>query len=375
MAAKQLESWSAVDSFLIRNGLGQNDMADCYEFVKHHFPGSTIEVAACQGYCSLTFFVGDDTIVQFRPRTYKLDLLTVKAARKVYRTFAPQTTYVDTLPKSGLLVYTMSRLQGVSYKEFRTSSTMLRQPTEARATLCKNFAHFLSMGWNTKNTNIVSQGVIGSSLLPRIELLSKQLPLRFRPVARKILKNIDMVGSLPWVLTHGDIVASNIIIDAATGSLVGFVDWAEGEPLPFGVCLYGLEEILGEMTSTGFQYDKDAPYLRQTFWTELMSQIPELNQDPVMEAVKMARDLGVLLWHGIAFDDGAINRVVEEGRDIEEIRRLDAFLDIDASASSSASSSLSMCVTEESSSLSDECSRARFCDLRAGAPLVTNGSF
>ncbi|PQE16029.1 kinase-like domain protein [Rutstroemia sp. NJR-2017a WRK4] len=373
MAGKQIESGSAVDSFLVRNGLSQNDKADCYEFAEHHFPGSTIEVAGCQGYCSLTFFVGDDTIVQFRPRTYKLDLLTVKAAREVYRTFAPQTTYVDTLPKSGLLVYTMSRLQGVSYKEFRTSSTMLVRPTEARTTLCKDFAHFLSMGWRTKIDNVVSRGLIGSSLLSRLELLSKQLPLRFRPVARKILKNIDIVGRLPWVLTHGDIVASNIIIDAATGRLVGFVDWAEGEPLPFGVCLYGLEEILGEMTSAGFQYDEDAPYLRQIFWTELMSQIPELNQAPTMEAVKMARDLGVLLWHGIAFDDGAINRVVEEGRDIEEIRRLDAFLDIDASTSSS--SSLSMCVTEESSSLSDECSRARFYDQRAGALLVTNGSF
>ena len=48
----------------------------------------------------------------------------------------------------------------------------------------------------------------------------------------------------------------------------------------------------------------------------------------MLESVKLARDLGVLLWHGIAFDDGAINRVVQEGRDIEEIHRLDAFLDL-----------------------------------------------
>ncbi|KAM3070729.1 hypothetical protein ACMFMF_008179 [Clarireedia jacksonii] len=284
----QVESWSAIDSFLIRNGLSQNDKTDCYEFIENNFPGSTIEVAGCQGYCSLTFFVGDDTIVQFRP---------------------------------------------------------------------------------------LSQGLIGSSLLSRIELLSKQLPLRFRPTARKILKSIDVIGSLPWVLTHGDIVASNIIINAGTGNLVGFVDWAEGEPLPFGICLYGLEEILGEMTSTGFRYDKDASLLRKIFWTELISQIPELSQNRVMDTVMMARDLGVLLWHGFAFDDGAINRVVEEDRDIEEIRRLDVFLDIDASASSLASSSPSELMTEGPSALRDERLRPWCCDLRAGSPLVTSASF
>ncbi|KAM3070309.1 hypothetical protein ACMFMG_010141 [Clarireedia jacksonii] len=362
----QVESWSAIDSFLIRNGLSQNDKTDCYEFIENNFPGSTIEVAGCQGYCSLTFFVGDDTIVQFRPRTFKLDLLTANAAREVYRTFAPQTTYVDTLPKSGLLVYTMNRLQGVSYKEFRTSTSILGNTLEARMTLCKNFAHFLSMGWERQNDYTVSQGLIGSSLLSRIELLSKQLPLRFRPTARKILKSIDVIGSLPWVLTHGDIVASN---------LVGFVDWAEGEPLPFGICLYGLEEILGEMTSTGFRYDKDASLLRKIFWTELISQIPELSQNRVMDTVMMARDLGVLLWHGFAFDDGAINRVVEEDRDIEEIRRLDVFLDIDASASSLASSSPSELMTEGPSALRDERLRPWCCDLRAGSPLVTSASF
>ena len=58
------------------------------------------------------------------------------------------------------------------------------------------------------------------------------------------------------------------------------------------------------------------------------NNIPELRLDTVLEAVKLSRDLGVLLWHGIAFDDGAIDRVVQEGRDIDEIHRLDAFLDL-----------------------------------------------
>jgi hypothetical protein len=68
--------------------------------------------------------------------------------------------------------------------------------------------------------------------------------------------------------------------------------------------------------------------MRALFWTELQRHLPELEQQSVLDAVKLARDLGVLLWHGIAFDNGAIDRVVQEDRDIEEVRRLDAFLDL-----------------------------------------------
>ncbi|EDN97681.1 hypothetical protein SS1G_12535 [Sclerotinia sclerotiorum 1980 UF-70] len=125
-----------------------------------------------------------------------------------------------------------------------------------------------------------------------------------------------------------------MIIDSLTQHLVGLVDWAEAEPLPFGTCFYGLEEILGEITPIGFNYHPHATYLRGVFWTELTIRIPELRNDSLMKRVRLARDLGVILWHGIAWDDGAINRVVVDGRkeDVDEIRRLDAFLDIAGNA-------------------------------------------
>ena len=153
--------------------------------------------------------------------------------------------------------------------------------------------------------------------------------MRFRSVARSVLEQLQRINALPWVLTHGDITPSNIMVNPLNGRLVGFVDWAEAELIPFGVGLYGLEELLGEMTPAGFQYDQDASALRDIFWSELSKQIPDLRQKQTLEAVKLARDLGVLLWHGIAFDNGAIDRVVEEGRDVEEICRLDAFLEFE----------------------------------------------
>ena len=56
-----------------------------------------------------------------------------------------------------------------------------------------------------------------------------------------------------------------ILVDPALCNLFGFVDWAEAERLPFGVCLYGLEEILGEMTPSGFLYRSDTAKLRYSF--------------------------------------------------------------------------------------------------------------
>lgn len=116
------------------------------------------------------------------------------------------------------------------------------------------------------------------------------------------------------------------MVDSANGELQGLVDWAEAERLPFGICFYGLEEILGEMSPRGFRYCSDASELREVFWTELVKCIPELRNDATLRAVKLSRDLGVLLWYGIAFDNGNIDRVVQEGRDVEEIQKLDAFL-------------------------------------------------
>ncbi|CAD6456523.1 3d533ba3-a691-4b94-8c45-bc9a493a8517-CDS [Sclerotinia trifoliorum] len=330
MSVKQgTDLLTPVNDFYIRNGLDQEDKLICHGFVRNAFPGKNIEEPACQGYCSLTFFVGDDIIVQFRPSQYKLNLLITHAARQIYGTFCPRTTYVTTLAKSGLLVYSMNRLSGVSYRDFRASNTALANSTTARATLCKDLAGFLAIGWHRRDFISLPFGIVGSSLTCRLQLLCRNLPSRFQPTANRILKNIQHIESLPWILSHGDILPSNMIINPLTQHLVGLVDWAEAEPLPFGTCFYGLEEILGEITPIGFHYHSDATDLREVFWTELTIRIPELKSDSLMKRVRLARDLGVLLWHGIAWDDGAINRVVVDGRkdDVDEIRRLDAFLD------------------------------------------------
>lgn len=318
---------SSVNDFFIRAGLTPQDRLDCYNFIERLYPAISWKQAPCQGYCSLTIFVNGDVVIQFRPDNYRLDVQMIEAAREVYGSFVPDTKYLATLPGSGLHVYAMNRITGASLKFLR------KMPAESynlehRARLCVDFAVFMSRAWHYGSIEKIPLGLVGRSIVSRLQCLSTELPVRFRPVAEQLLKHIPLIEALPWVLSHGDIVPGNIIVNPTSGELLGFVDWAEAERLPFGICLYGLEEILGQMTASGFRYDIRANELRGIFWDKLKSCIPELLQPANLKAVKLARDLGVLLWHGIAFDNGAIDRVVQEGKDVDEIRRLDAFLEL-----------------------------------------------
>jgi hypothetical protein len=317
---------ASIDRFFLRAGLATRERLRCDAFIRTRYPDEQITPVSGQGYCSLTVFVGDTLVVQFRPPLFQLDLRVAHAARDVYGPFAPDTRYLGTLP-SGLLAYSMSRIDGLSLQHWRRANPAA-QSTEQRRRLCRDFVGFLARAWHHQSRTDLPLGVVGLSLVSRLKALMTDLPVRFQSTARSLLRQLHRIEALPWVLSHGDIMAANMMVDPSSCRLIGLVDWAEAERLPFGVCFYGLEEILGEMTPSGFRLHPDSKDLRASFWEELKRQIPELQQSHVLEAVKLARDLGILLWHGIAFDNGAINRVVEEGRDVEEIQRLDAFLDL-----------------------------------------------
>ncbi|KAK3616150.1 hypothetical protein LTR56_026151 [Elasticomyces elasticus] len=137
---------------------------------------------------------------------------------------------------------------------------------------------------------------------------------------------------LPAVLTHGDLIPSNIHVSAESWRVEGYVDWAEAEQLPFGLCLYGLENLLGYTEKEGgtprFIYYSQAEELRATFWNALEQELPEVKSNDVRTAIDVARAAGILLWHGFAFDDGKLDRVVNAVDDAEELELLEAHLDL-----------------------------------------------
>jgi serine/threonine protein kinase len=315
---------ASIDEFFIRCGLDPRARLDCHVFADTFFPGKPITPTRTQGYCSYTVSIGD-YIVQFRPPKHKLDLNVALAAKIVFGTYAPSTNYNGTVSPHGLLVYIMKKMPGMSYKELTLQAPDLA--AKIRMRLCEDFAIFLAKAWHQRAEISLPLGMIGSSIKQRLEILYIELPPRFRPIVEHVISQYHLIEALPMVLAHGDIVPSNILLDPIDGHLFGLVDWAEAEMLPFGICLYGLEEILGHMTANNqFVYYADADQCRAAFWEKFRTEIPLLRDKKTFEAVLLSRELGILLWHGFAFDDGAINRVVEDGRDSQEICYLDTLL-------------------------------------------------
>lgn len=283
-----------------------------------------------------------------------------------------------------LIVYEMDLLPGVAYSTLLPSRSRLR-PTEdliARR-LIHSLAGFFAQSWVSKRLpawrlRLVSGGV-GSSLISRLEKLELGLPeIGLREIAGRVLMRVREGGleRLPLVLTHGDLLPSNLLVEAESGRLLGVVDWAEAQVLPFGMALYGVERALGYfsrrkdvgeeeeeevveeledeaveprtrprvdslysdsgLSTTGqkdekeeevvYVYYEQAAKLRTCFYDRLFELIPELAGEDMRTAMALAKDVGVLLWHGLAWDDGKIDRVINEKDDPAELALLKALL-------------------------------------------------
>ncbi|KXX79452.1 hypothetical protein MMYC01_203728 [Madurella mycetomatis] len=361
-----------------------NARSQCWCFAQSLYPSATLREAPTQGYCSYTLHLNDDTIIQFRPTRHQLDLDIASAARDTFGKLAPHVQLLDTIHVNDaddnrpnpLLVYSLSRIPGIPFSSLLSSFSAHNRPqppsTPAsvsaspspssydREPLIRSFARLHATSYSSALTPTspllpALKRRVGQTLRWRLEQMHAHLPARFRPVVKRVLGAlVDVESRLPWALTHGDLVPTNIMVDVDDDGddagqagdkggrggihLKGLIDWAEAEYLPFGVGLYGLEELLGTSSGAGsaggggdgsrypppgsiFTYFPDAARLRGVFWEELYGAIPELVTDAALRArVEDAR------LHGIAFDDGALDRVVRAGQDDEELQRLDLFV-------------------------------------------------
>ncbi|KAI1417544.1 hypothetical protein F5Y13DRAFT_59540 [Hypoxylon sp. FL1857] len=326
MADEPKDSGVSFTPFFDRCKLPASVKDDCDAFVRSRY-SQPARPAPFQGYCSYTVFVGEETVVQFRPLAHKLDIEIAKAACDVFGSVAPETEFVGELEGTGLYVFSMRRMPGVSLTDLRTE-TKFSQGRSQREQIVRDFVHLQAVSWaHARSNDSVQKKTVGASIRWRLELMAHKLPARFRGIAKSVLLSLTEIEALPWVLSHGDFLPSNIMVHPRSGKLLGLVDWTEGEFLPFGIGMYGLQELLGKDRDGHFVYYPEAKYLRKLFWTELFSSLPELSRDPKRVAlIRKAQILGILLWHGIAFDNGKLDRAVEEGKDDGEIERLDAFL-------------------------------------------------
>ncbi|QIW96280.1 hypothetical protein AMS68_001798 [Peltaster fructicola] len=229
----------------------------------------------------------------------------------------------------------MSLMPGVVYNVLQQRQRgVTSESIKKLERLIEGLADVFARSWHLSELSISANGRIGRSLRSRLLKLSVDLPdSGLRRLARQAILAVDngMLEQLPLVLTHGDLLPSNLVVDETTGELTGVIDWAEAEYLPFGLALYGLDHLLGVMSTSGqFVYYTQSELLRQLFWTRLIREVAALADARVLRAVMLARTVGVLLWHGYAWDDGKIERVVDAQRDAGELAYLRAFLQADS---------------------------------------------
>ena len=362
--------------FWNRFGLRLEDREFCLEALRHRYEDYEVDEYSEQGYCSYTLLVtppkvafgrentrhqataeveceGEPAlIVQLRPPQHALDLNIVRAASTAHPALAPTIEDLDLSLPRGIRAYEMRKVDGTPLSRLQQHGHSLDDSAGERlGRLITSFANFVAQSWHSpqkihyiartvradspmdERPSMLAQcrGKVGSTVMSRLERLAKELPDAYlRKRARETMHAIKRMGDYPVVLNHGDLIPSNILVDQNTWEITGLVDWAEAEYLPFGTCLYGLEHLLGTTSldlptsAPKWTYFNGATRLRELFWARLIDAVPEL--EARMGDVRVMRDVGVLLWHGIAWDDGAIDRVVNDVDDVEELVKLRAFL-------------------------------------------------
>jgi hypothetical protein len=365
-------------------GLNENDRKVTLQALQELYLGYLLEDFGEQGYCSFTLQVSrlkykstssgksdgststgsvthveetDTFIVQIRPEQHSLDLSIICAAIQTYTSFTPRVRALNCHLPGRLRAVEMDVIPGVPFSRLQPQTTNLVRTTWIKqVAIIQSFADFLARAWPCADSTIadstvllsVCTGTVGANIIPKLTKLSLKLPdaLLCRRAA-VTLQKLSELKDYPVVLNHGDLIPSNLLVDEHTWEVTGVVDWAEAEWLPFGTCLYGLEFLLGYLdysspaisssspsTSTESRYNQkpvwryytDAARLRAIFWARLYQEAPGMSKRE--EEIMLARDMGVLLWYGYAWDEGAIDRVVNKEQDAADIECLRAFLDI-----------------------------------------------
>ena len=343
---------SPLSPFFVRNGLSASDLQALFHLVHERYPGAQIEEVRGQGGCSYTLAVTRQTtgdtddglverfVVQFRLLKHAVPFPIAGQARTWYGNVVPTIQSlgcVRVIDGWELQMCRMSHLAGTRFSELQPKSRLLDDVCLQRyRSLIEDLVDFYATAWETgtghrrRGNSLECSGKVGSTLQSRLQKLEYDLPsCGLRAKARRVRARLEagVLSHMPVVLTHGDLIPSNILVDHKTWKITGLVDWAEAEYLPFGVNLYGLEHLLGYLEGKRFVYYEQAHALRHLFWRLLRERIPDLRAKHLWEAAKSAQVLGILLWHGYAWDDGKIDRVVQPGRDDDELAYLTAFID------------------------------------------------
>lgn len=106
----------------------------------------------------------------------------------------------------------------------------------------------------------------------RLARLAEKLPSSILPDSglSNLIENIPLLFSqgYPQVLTHGDFLVTNILVDKNEFEITGIVDWSLATVMPFGMDLDILFLTTGFMTRDGWHDYACKLLLQDIFWQE-----------------------------------------------------------------------------------------------------------
>nr|POE47799.1 hypothetical protein CFP56_01128 [Quercus suber] len=144
------------------------------------------------------------------------------------------------------------------------------------------------------------------------------LPEEFHKAINRVKDHLESILALPWVLMHTDLAAGNMLVDPSTGHLTGVVDCAEATMEPFGLALWGLEDILGSHGPQGYTYSIESKTGYDLFRQIFMS---ETGFDGDAELLEWARLLGIFIRHCYIWDSILKARVpISQDLDLQLLR-------------------------------------------------------
>ncbi|KAJ5948777.1 hypothetical protein N7454_002084 [Penicillium verhagenii] len=281
--------------------------SECDEYAKKH-AGSNVTPVPVQGVCSYTVYAGPrlEFVVQFRLKSLLLKMETMKLANAIYGKLTPQVNFKGEMgeaseDKEPLFIYIMDRLPGVSPLDFLRAHNLGANEPEFfgyRKTLMLDIARFFIACWKApQDVPQVYRTRLRNQYEKDLKLLLTCLPDRFSPLIQAVLESMSEFFSLPMALLHQDFGEFNILVDETTYGLLGVIDWAEAEILPFGLNLFHHQRMISKIHITqGWSRYDDYRSLEEVFWNTFQKETEV--SDKTVSIIKMARIMGVFLMVG-----------------------------------------------------------------------------
>ncbi|KAI0147835.1 hypothetical protein GGR57DRAFT_475989 [Xylariaceae sp. FL1272] len=259
-------------------------------------PNTVIEPVEDQGSLSRTFILADNsnnnskTVLSFRLIGGKIDDNVAKLASHVHEGLVPKTEYHDVVGEGddALYIYKMECLPGTPWSEI-FPRVVDRTPVEQKK--CEVLETFF-------------------------QEVEAAIPVWFGE-------------DWPKVLAHGDLSPSNLLVDEATSSISGIIDWSLASIRPFGTDLKTLlvAQIQRE-DDDKITLHEDSDNLREMFWEEFWkrTEVEEEKRGEVRRLAELAgkmnfitgmvflRDFGKLNQTLHQYNDGLINAYFGDGK-------------------------------------------------------------